>query len=150
MKKTLLMVVLAMAIMLMAAATATADQAIVPGAGSPLSAADTVNVSATVNARLQLTVDTPDLGQTVAFGNVVPENLYNANVDVNVKSNRDYALTIGKTGDVAALGFTTSVLNDPTHPRGDHTFNDDYQLQVPWDTAPGNYAATVTYTVVQN
>jgi hypothetical protein len=150
MKKTLLMVVLAIAIMLVAAATATADQAIVPGAGSPLSAADTVNVSATVNARLLLTVDTPDVGQTVAFGNVTPGNTYNAPVTVNVKSNRLFDLTIGKAGQVAQLGFTTTVADSLAHARGDHNFADDYQLQVPWDTAPGAYAASVTYTVVQN
>jgi hypothetical protein len=150
MKKTLLMVVLAMAIMLMAAATATADQAIVPGAGSPLSAADTVNVSATVNARLQLTVDTPNVGQTVAFGNVTPGNTYNAPVTVNVKSNRLFDMTIGTGGNVPELGLTTTVANQVGHARGDHTFNDTYQLNVPWTTAPAAYAATVTYTVVQN
>lgn len=151
MKKSLLMVVLAIAILLVAVASATADTVIVPGAGSPLSAADTVNVSATVNARLQLTVTTPDPAQTVAFGNVVPGTTYNSTpVDLNIRSNQPYDLGIATAGNTAELGMTRSLAGFAAHARGNDNFSDTYSLDVPWTTAPGAYAATVTYTVVQN
>jgi len=67
----------------------------------------TVTVNANVNPKISLTIDTPDAAQTVDFGAVDPETAYTDSVDLTVKSNKVYDLTVGApAGDVALLGFT--------------------------------------------
>lgn len=152
MKKSLLLGVLAIAILLMGAvAYASADTANVPGSGSPLTATDTVTVNATINPRLLLTVTTPDAGQAVNFGAVVPGTPVGPQtVSLAVSSNRPYDMTIAKVGD-AVIGLGTTLANSVANPRGQAVaFTDDYSLNVPWTTDPGAYSATVQYTVVQN
>jgi hypothetical protein len=152
MKKSLLMGVLAIAILLMGAvAYASADTVTVPGSGVPLTATDTVTVNATIDPRLTLTVTTPHAGQAVNFGTVVPGTPVGPQtVSLAVSSNRPYDMTIAKAGD-AVIGLSTTLANSVANARGEDVgFTDDYALDVPWTTDPGAYSATVQYTVVQN
>jgi hypothetical protein len=153
MKKSLLISVLATAILLVGAvAYATADTVVVNGVGSPLEASDTVTVNATVNSMLTLTVTTPDAGQSVDFGAIDPgASSATAQVDLSVQSNRAYDLSVAKTGD-AAIGLTTSPIGATGEPAtASQAYTDTYQLvNVPWTTTPGAHSATVLYTVTQN
>jgi hypothetical protein len=152
MKKSLLLGVLAIAILLLGAvAYASADTVNKAGTGSPLTATDTVTVNATINPRLLLTVTTPDATQTVTFGPVNPGTAYGPQaVTLAVSSNRPYDMTIAKAGDVA-IGLATTLANSVANPRANAApFTDNYSLNVPWTTNPGSYSATVQYTVVQN
>lgn len=152
MKKSLLMGVLAIAILLMGAvAYASADTVAVPGSGSPLTASDTVTVNATINPRLLLTVNTPGAGQTVNFGTVEPGTAVGSqDVTMTVSSNRPYNMTVAKVGD-ALIGLGTTLGNSVANPRAAAAaYTDTYSLNVPWTTDPGAYSATVQYTVVQN
>lgn len=152
MKKSLLMGVLAIAILLMGAvAYASADTVTVPGGGDPLTASDTVTVNATIDPRLLLTVTTPDDGQAVDFGTVEPGTAVGSqDVTMTVSSNRPYNMTIAKVGD-ALIGLGTTLGNSVANPRAEAAaYTDTYSLNVPWTTPPGAYSATVQYTVVQN
>jgi hypothetical protein len=143
---------LAFALMLGAATYATADTAIIYGTGgSSKTASDTVTVKATVNSKLTLTVVTPDATQTVDFGTVDPGTAYGPQtVGLTVQSNRTYDVAVSKTG-TATIGLTTTLGNSANNPRtGGAAYTDDYSLNVPWTTAPGNYTATVQYSVIQN
>jgi opacity protein-like surface antigen len=160
MKKSLLMVVLAVAMMLVAAGTATADQVTIPGAGGPpLQAQAPVQVSATVGSRLELTVRTNGgSSQSVEFGPVVPGTPVNDTVELDVKSNHQFDMNITTAGDAELTGSLTRSLGTgfTNQARGSYTaaglngFQDDYTLNVPYSVAPGAYTATVTYTVVQD
>jgi hypothetical protein len=153
MKKSLLLGVLAIAILLLGAvAYASADTVTVPGSGAPnLTATDTVTVHATINPRLTLTVTTPAAGQAVNFGTVEPGTAVGSqDVTMTVSSNRPYDMTIAKVGDVA-IGLGTTLGNSVANPRAQAAaYTDTYSLNVPWTTDPGVYSATVQYTVVQN
>jgi len=116
--------------------------------GAP-SASGTVTARATVNPMIELTITTPNPGQAVEFGAVNPETSHSASVDIRVKSNRTFNLTQVTTGDVAEMGFSTSLLAQMNQARGVHNFSDTYSINVPYTTLPGNYAASVTYTVTQ-
>jgi hypothetical protein len=155
MKKSLLLGVLAVAILLVGAvAYASADTVVISKNGpGPQTATDTVTVKAAVNSKLELTVATPDPAQTVDFLTVDPGSSYGAtNVNLTVKSNRTYAITTVIAGQNAAMGLSTTlgntVVGDPaTASKG---YVDGYSLNVPWTTAPGSYTATVQYTVTQS
>ena len=153
MKKSLLLGVLAVAILLMGAvAYATADTVVITGTGgASKTASDTVTVKATVNPKLVLTVATPAASQTVDFGAVDPGTAYGPQaVNLTVQSNKTYNLTVTKVGD-AIIGLTTSQGNLVTQPKtASQAYTDNYNLNVPWTTDPGSYTATVQYTVVQN
>jgi hypothetical protein len=153
MKKSLLMGVLAIAILLMGAvAYASADTVVKAGTGAPnLTATDTVTVNATINPRLTLTVTTPNVGQAVNFGTVEPGTAVGSqDVTMTVSSNRPYNMTIAKVGD-AVIGLGTTLANSVANPRSAAAnYTDTYSLNVPWTTDPGAYSATVQYTVVQN
>ena len=153
MKKSLLMGVLAVAILLMGAvAYATADTANITGSGSPRTATDTVTVKATVNPKLLLTVVTPGAAvQTVDFGTVDPGTAYGPQaVNLTVSSNKAYNVSVAKSGD-AVIGLTTTLANSSGNSKtASCGYTDNYSLNVPWTTDPGAYTATVQYTVVQN
>jgi len=158
MKKSLMLAVLAVAILLVVGvSSAFADTAtITAGAFAAKTATDTVLVTATVNPKLVLQVVTPDPGvQTVDFGNVDPGTTTAAhNVTFTVWSNRTYNVTITKGGQWALMGLNTTASNGVNVPAsasnaGSSTV-DAYTLQVPWSTPNAAYNAQVLYTVVQN
>lgn len=110
----------------------------------------TVTANASVNPKITLTIDTPDLAQTVDFGAVDPETAYTDTVDLTVKSNKVYDLTVGApAGDVALLGFTNSLASVTGAAKGTNIYTDTYGINVPFTTDPGNYAVTVQYTAAQ-
>ena len=154
MKKSLLMGVLAVAILMLGAvAYASADTVVISKNGVGVqTATDTVTVKAAVNSKLELTVTTPQATQTVDFGTVDPGSAYGAtNVNLTVKSNRSYGITTVIAGQNAAMGLTTSLGNTVVGApaTASQAYVDGYNLNVPWTTAPGNYTATVQYTVTQ-
>jgi hypothetical protein len=154
MKRTIITaIVAAVVIVFGAAAYAAADTAIVygTGSGSSQTASDTVSVTASINPKLVLTVTTPAASQTVDFGNVVPGTAYGSQaVTLTVQSNKTYNVSSSVVG-AAPLGLTTSLANSSNNPRtAGQGYTDNYNISVPWSTDPGNYTATVTYTVVQN
>lgn len=114
---------------------------------SPVSG--TVTARATVNPMIALTITTPDVGQAVEFGAVNPETAHSDTVNLEVRSNRNFDLTRSITGDVALMGFSTSLGAQMNQVRGVRPFSDTYSINVPYTTLPGSYAASVTYTVTQ-
>jgi len=145
MKKSVLFGVLIVAMLFGVVGLASAD--IVSYTGP---AQGTVTARANVNPKITLTIDTPDAAQTVDFGAVDPETLYTDSVDLRVKSNKVYDLTVGApAGDVAALGFTNDLASVTGEGVGINNYTDNYEITVPFTTAPGNYAVTVQYTATQ-
>lgn len=113
-------------------------------------AAGTVTVTATVNPKIALTVTTPDAAQTVDFGLVDPEVTKTAAVDLTVKSNKAYNLTVGApAGDVAALGFVNSLTSLTGEAKGTNNYTDNYSITPPYTTDPNPYSVTVQYSVAQ-
>ena len=155
MKKSLLLGVLAVAILLMGAvAYATADTVTITKIGSGTTAqtaTDTVTVKAAVNPKLVLTVATTNAAQTVDFGSVDPGTAYGPfTQNLTVSSNKTYNITVAKVGD-AVIGLTTTLANSSGNAKtSSQAYTDNYSLNVPWATDPGPYTATVQYTVVQN
>jgi len=150
MKKSVLFGVLIVAMLFGAVGLASANVVTYTGAGSPLSASGTVNVAASVNPKITLTIDTPDAAQTVDFGAVDPETAYTDSVDLRVKSNQVYDLTVGApAGDVAELGFVNDLASAANQAKGVNDYTDNYDINVPFTTDPGVYGVTVQYTVAQ-
>ena len=153
MKKTLLLAVLAVALLLGAAAYASAASVTYPGSGSPFSTATgSVTVTATVNPKINLTIVAPDATQTVNFGAVDPGVTSGTKtVSLSVDSNRNFTMTKAITGQNALLGLATSLASGATGVPGAATpFTDNYTITPPFTTAPGVYNAFVQYTVTQN
>jgi len=155
-KKNSLLIVLAIALLVLLGAVtyATADSATYYGTDvSPAGdATGTVSVTATVNPKINLTIETPDAAQTVDFGTVYPGDVIpSKTVTLTVDSNVIYSLATAPSGDVAELALVT--VGTPTGAWGSRGANreyyDDYTITPPWDTAPGVYNAEVQYTVTQ-
>lgn len=153
MNRTLVLAALSLIILLLGAVShAAADTAIVWGSGATAqTASDTVTVKAVINSKLTMTVVTPAATQTVDFGTVDPGTATaSQNVTMTVQSNRTYNVTIAKAGDVV-MGLSTTLGNSVNNTRtAGQVYNDSYKVTAPWTTAPGSYAATVQYTLVQN
>lgn len=156
MNKKLLFTTLVAAFLLSAAAIAVADVSApivgtANGAGK-LESSGPVNVKATVNPKLTLTITTPDAGQSVDFGAVDPGSVIGGKtVSLQVNSNKDYSLAKSVAGDNVAIGLATSLAAATTGVKGAGApISDAYSINVPWDTAPAAYTATVQYTVTQN
>jgi uncharacterized protein (UPF0333 family) len=154
MKKSLMLAVLVVAIMLVVGvSSAFADTATITPAGGV--ATDTVTVKANVQAKIVLAVTTPANTQTVDFGNVYPGQNYSQSVSLAVWSNKGYTITESKVGDTV-IGLTTSAITGayPKTTLGEnstgHVISDTYSLNVPWNADPQAYTATVQYTVTQN
>ena len=154
MRKTVLLGVLAAVMLFGIVGLAVADSVEYPGSGNPLStatnSADPVEVKATVNPKITLTIDTPDPSQEVLFGTVDPEDPQTANVGLEVKSNKGWDMVVVKGGDDAELGLTTTYEAGTSAAKGTWTETDVYTIDVPYTTDPGPYTATVQYTVTQN
>ena len=117
-------------------------------------ASDPVDVKATVNPKIELTVNTPAASQTVDFGTADPGVAETQNVTVGVKSNVAWTGTSVLGGDATLIGLSTSTNTDwPVMSgygaKGVQTFTDAYGINVPWTTDPAPYTATVVYTVIQ-
>ena len=154
MRKTVLLGVLAAVMLFGIVGLAVADSVEYPGSGNPLStatnSADPVKVKATVNPKITLTIDTPDPSQEVLFGTVDPEDPQTANVGLEVKSNKSWDMTVDKGGNDTELGLTTTYENGMTdQPKGTWIGTDTYTIDIPYSTDPGDYIATVQYTVTQ-
>lgn len=117
-----------------------------------------VNVTASVNPKITLQITTPDALQTVAFGPVDPGNHPGGSVGLLVDSNKAFDLDItqdtsafGSAGPGELITLTRSLgAGSAAVAKGQAIpFIDDYEIDVPWATEPGAYAATVTYTVTQ-
>lgn len=153
MKRMAIVASVAAAMLLSAVAFASADVQTYTGAGNPRTASGNVNVSATVNPKITLTVDTPDAAQSVDFGAVDPGTTGGKTVDLSVNSNKQFDLAV--TQDTTSFGGITlnrtlgAGENDIAKGAG-IARSDDYSIDVPWTTDPGAYTATVTYTVTQD
>lgn len=129
---------------------------LVAGVWTATNSADPVEVRATVNPKITLTVDTPDASQSVEWLSVDPgvTGLGGKTVTVMVDSNKQFDLHV--TESVAAftaadITLHRTVNDSPNQGKGqDVTFNDAYSIDTTWDTEPGTYTATVTYTVTQD
>lgn len=111
-------------------------------------AAGTVDVKATINPKIALTITTPDPAQTVDFGAIDPETPASDSVDLTVKSNKTYNLTVGApTGHVAELNFVNSLTSLTGEAKGTNNYTDNYSINAPYTTDPGNYAVQVQYSV---
>jgi len=154
MKKSLLIGILAVAVLFSVVAYATADTANYTGAGNPLSASGTVNVAAQVNPKLTLTVTTPDAGQSVDFGPLDPGTTTGGKtVNLSVNSNKRFDVGISENlGAFSAQGIaiTRSLAASTNNAKGQNVgFADNYSINVPWTADPGSYTGTVVYTVTQ-
>lgn len=141
MKKMLVIAVLAVALVMGMVAYATA--------------ANTVTVTAKVNPKFTLTMT----DQTLAFGDIYPDDVVTKTAALNVRSNTTYKIDYSKTSgdDLASLlnlqvsGLDNSGASFPKAPSSagqDHTV--DFKLNgVPWTTDTGNYSAVYTFTVTQ-
>jgi hypothetical protein len=157
MKKSLLLSVLVVAILLLGAvAYASADTVNKNGTGAPLTATDTVQVKATVAAKLVMAVTTPDALQTVDFGaQVAGVAATPKNVTLNIWSNKTYTLTKSLQNDTS-IGLTTSL---PVSQAGAVTalvdnaagtlWTDVYNLNVPYSAGTGNITSSILYTATQ-
>ena len=148
MKKTLILGVLALALLVGAASFASATTATY-ASGAP----GTVTVNANVNSKLALTVTTPDAGQVVDFGTVDPGTVTGGeSVGLNVKSNKAYNLTktINNPVGADAIVVTTTFANLAGEAKTpSKSYTDNYTLTVPFDATPGAHSATVVYTATQ-
>lgn len=156
MKKSLMLSVLVVAILLVVGvSSAFADTVVTTGTpvAGHLTSTDTVTVKANVNAKLVLQVATPAASQTVDFGTVDPGTACGPQaVNLTVWSNKLYSVTVNKVGDTT-IGLATSMALSQTNQAKTNpstAYTDNYSLNVPWTTDPGAYTATVQYTVVQN
>jgi len=152
MKRKMIFGALVAALLLSAAAYATAaDTVIIDGTGTPRSATGSVTASVTINPKLVLTITTPEAAQTVDFGTLDPgTTTATKNVALDVKSNKLYSVSKVVSGSNALMGLSTTLGNSVGNVKtASKAFSDDYSLVVPWTTDPGPYTATVQYTVTQ-
>ena len=114
------------------------------------SASGGVSVGAIVAPTVILDIVTPGPSATVDFGAVEPGVVTPEQaVGVVVSSNRPYSVSKSLQG-ASTLGLATTLSDSAGNPRTNSTvFTDGYTLDVPETTSPGNYSATVQYTVVQ-
>lgn len=85
----------------------------------------------------------------VDFGEVVPGVVYERpNLGVLVRANVTFDLVKSVSGAAAALGLTTQLGSLFSQASGERTYVDAIHIDVPWDTEPGTYSASVVYTVI--
>ena len=127
----------------------------VAGTWTATNGGDPVEVRATVNPKITLTVNTPDASQSVEWLGVDPDTTVGGKtVDVYVDSNKQFDLAVSE--NVAAftaadITLTRSLAAQADQGKGkDVHFADAYQITTTYNTEPGTYAAYVTYTVTQD
>jgi len=157
MRKQVLFGVLAVVLLFGLVGLASADTVLYNAAGNTQTG--NVAVTASVNPMITLSITTPAAAQTVAFGPVDPGVSAGQSVGLLVDSNKMFDLDIaqdtsafGSAGPGELITLTRSLAAGQADvPKGMAIpFTDDYSIDVPWETAPGAYAASVTYTVTQN
>ncbi len=126
-----------------------------PGRHQATNSADPVEVRATVNPKITLTVDTDDAAQSIAWLSLDPGATSSTKrVDVLVDSNKQFDLDV--TEDVAAftaaeITLVRTVADTANVGKGENVaFADDYYVTTTWNTEPNTYTAHVTYTVTQD
>ena len=121
------------------------------GATKGIAGPGTVSVKATVNPKITLTVNTPNASQEVLFGAIDPDTDASKLVGLTVESNKSWDMAVLKGGDSALIGLTTTYEGGliGVNNKGTWTQNDTYTINVPFTTDPGDYVATVQYTVTQ-
>ena len=156
MKRTLFLAALVTALLLGAAVYATATDSYTYHGTAVAPASDatgTVTVTATVDPKIDLTIETPNDNQTVGFGTVYPGDVIpSETVTLSVDSNMNYSLGMTPSGDTALLGLTHpgSAPNGTWGQLGDTgEYYDVYKIAPPWNTPPATYEAYVQYTVTQ-
>jgi|GEM_PF-3565740 len=163
MKKAVLLGALAALMLFGIVGLAVADDVTYPGslfaAGrwQADNSADPVEVKATVNPKITLTIATPDGAQSVDFDAVDPGTYDGKAVTLTVNSNKKFDLTVSETltgfedagGEAITLNRdladTADVAKGSAIP-----FTDNYEIVVPWEIDPGVYSAFVTYSVIQD
>ncbi len=136
-----------LALVVSGAVAAHAGTASYPGVGST---SGQVIVQATIRPHIVLEIQTPQTEPGVGFGAVDPGVATASQaVDLIVWSNRTFQMTRTTTG-AASIGLSTTLADSSDNPKTvGALFTDVYSLNVPMATDPGDYAATVEYTVVQ-
>ena len=166
MKKTLVLALAALMVLGVAGAAIAGTSDPIPGAGDPLEASGTVTVTAKVNPKLTLTIETPDGTGTdlLLAWEITPETDEPVAKDVTltVSSNKDY--DISRTPDLgdplvstslAAAGisydFASSTLPASGTKGKDAEYTDSVNLTAPdwWEIDPGDYTGSLLYTVTQ-
>lgn len=159
MKKSILISVLAVAVLFGVVGYATAGNNTFPGApngSGDQEATGSTTVKASVNPKITLEITTPDgAGNTldVDFGTVDPGAVIPAKT-VNLLVDSNKAFSVESTQSVAGFGgisLARNLADIASVAKGANVpFSDTYTISVPWTTDPGNYTATVQYTVTQN
>jgi len=109
----------------------------------------TVTVTARVRPVIQLTINTP----TLAFGDVLPGDAATLAAAYNVRSNDSFTISKSLTsGTQADLGLTTAGTPGGTQAKAPgapgRNYSEDYSIDIPWTTDPGDYTIVYTYNVV--
>lgn len=98
---------------------------------------------------LSLSLTTSDGGTSLDFGDIVPEGTYpNKTVTVSVLSSAPYLLSRDLLGDALEMGLSAAGVPLGSQPAGSAVFTDTLSVAPDWASPPGNYAATVSYTVL--
>lgn len=128
-----------------------------------------VSVTANVPSSLDLTIAS---GSPVAFGSVVPGDVSNQSLVLNVKSNKPWNLAVKTGGLLKNVGGSTIASSQLLYSGGDKTDTQftvtdvnlytanqaktgstdvtvAYKLTVLWTDDPGAYTASHTYTLAQ-
>ncbi len=143
MKRTILIAALVVALVFGVVAYSTAA-----------TATDSVNLQATVNARITLTAPADH-----NFGPMDPGATASYSGNVNVRSNAPFTVMRTVAGNSAEIGLLVSgppaIGNGVAGPvqakapaAAGVNFNETYDVNIPWTTDPGTYIATVTYDAV--
>ncbi|GAV31811.1 hypothetical protein emb_1d0628 [Coriobacteriaceae bacterium EMTCatB1] len=86
---------------------------------------------------------------SVDFGDVVPGVVYERpNLGVLVRANVAFDLVQTLSGAVSSLGLSAQLGSLFSQASGERAYTDAIRIDVPWDTDPGTYTASVVYTVV--
>lgn len=138
-----------------------------PSTPPATTAAGTVNVSASVNPKITLTITTPDTAldgitsaasQTLDFQALEPGETSGALVvGLAVTSNKEFSLiatpSLGANWATNGLTLNRTFVDVPVatpHAKGAGVpFVDSYTITVPGDADPTSYTATVLYTATQ-
>ncbi|MDI6713020.1 MAG: hypothetical protein QMD96_07260 [Anaerosomatales bacterium] len=85
----------------------------------------------------------------IDFGDVVPGVLYeHPNLGVLVRANVTFDLMKSISGAASSLGLSTQLGSLFSQASGERTYVDAIRIDVPWDTDPGTYSASIVYTVI--
>ncbi|MBE0475586.1 MAG: hypothetical protein IBX62_00575 [Coriobacteriia bacterium] len=110
-----------------------------------------VVVTAAVNPKVELTLS-EDLVDAGALDPDIPAPQWTLAVNVDTAANVPCDLTKSVVTDMDGIAtplFESDLAALIADIRGVNNYTDNYAISVGYDTDPGNYSATVTYTLVQ-